>query len=320
VAEILVLAPEDDSEAALVAEELAARGHRPAWLDTVWFPSNATVTATLESDGWRGLLTTPNGPIDLDKITAAYYGQPEPFTFPPEMSEGEQRFATIETRFGLGGLLTSLPVRWVSHPSAVADAEYRIRQMAVANRCGLLPPPSLITSDCGAARRFIKECDTGAVYKTIMHKIISDAGGVKLIYTTPVNPASLDDRISLAPHLFQQNVSKAFDARVVVTSAGACLGVAIHSSDPDAKQDWRTRYDTLMYQKVDVPTDVATGCVGCLAELGIELGVFDFSVDDAGAWWFLEVNPAGRWAWLQEATGLPIAEAIADLLTGGEAR
>lgn len=319
MAEILVLAPEDDGEAALIAEELAARGHRPAWLDTAWFPINATVTAALESDGWRGLLRTPHGPIDLNKITAAYYGQPEPFRFPPEMSEGEQRFATIETRFGLGGLLTSLPVRWVSHPSAVADAEYRIRQMAVANQCGLLLPPSLITSDCGAAQRFIAEHDT-VVYKTIMHKIISDADGVKLIYTTPVDPTSLDDRIALSPHLFQQNIAKSFDARLVVASTGVCLGVAIHSSDPEAKQDWRARYDTLTYQKIDVPTNVAAGCIRCLTELGIELGVFDFSVNDAGVWWFLEVNPAGRWAWLEEATGLPIAVTITDLLVGSEAR
>ncbi len=56
------------------------------------------------------------------------------------MSEGERRFAAIESRFGLGGLLVSLPVRWVLHPSAVADAEYRIRQMAAAAQCGLLLP------------------------------------------------------------------------------------------------------------------------------------------------------------------------------------
>lgn len=320
MAEVLILANEDDGEAALIAEEVEARGHRPVWLDTAWFPINATLTAKIDDSGWRGILRTPHGRIDLNKITAAYYGQPQPFTFAPEMSESEQRFATIEMRFGLGGLLTSLPVRWVSHPSAVADAEYRIRQMAVANRCGLLLPPSLITSDPDAARRFIEEQDTGAVYKTIMHKIISDAGGVKLIYTTPVDPASLDERITLAPHLFQQNISKAFDARVVATSAGACLGVAIHSSDPEGRQDWRTRYDTLTYETVDVPTEVAAGCRRCLSDLRIELGVFDFSVGAAGTWWFLEANPAGRWAWLQAATGLPITEAITDLLTGSEAR
>lgn len=30
---------------------------------------------------------------------------------------------------------------------------------------------------------------------------------------------------------------------------------------------------------------------------------------------FLEINPNGQWAWLQDATGLPISAAIADALT-----
>jgi glutathione synthase/RimK-type ligase-like ATP-grasp enzyme len=32
----------------------------------------------------------------------------------------------------------------------------------------------------------------------------------------------------------------------------------------------------------------------------------------------LEVNPNGRWAWIEDATGLPIAAAIADALTWEE--
>ena len=31
---------------------------------------------------------------------------------------------------------------------------------------------------------------------------------------------------------------------------------------------------------------------------------------------FLEINPNGQWGWIQSRTGLPIAEALADLLAG----
>jgi len=31
---------------------------------------------------------------------------------------------------------------------------------------------------------------------------------------------------------------------------------------------------------------------------------------------FVECNPNGQWAWLEEATGVPIAAAITDLLEG----
>lgn len=317
---VLILASEDDGEAIHVARALTERGADVWWFDTAWFPSRARVTAWMAADGWRGVISTPHAMIDLAEVSSVYYQQSQPFSFPTGLSEPERRFATIETRFGLGGLLSSLPARWVSHPSKVADAEYRITQMAVAAAAGLTVPASILTNQAGPAQEFAAAQDGGAVYKSIMHKVVSEENQVKLIYTTAVDPAAIDERIAVAPHLFQRNIAKRFDARIVVTSRGVCLGVAIHTTDPGARQDWRTRYDNLTYEVVGVPAEVAQGCIACLAALRIEVGVFDFSVDRGGAWWFLEVGPGAAWAWLAEATGLPVADAIADTILEGGAR
>jgi hypothetical protein len=59
---------------------------------------------------------------------------------------------------------------------------------------------------------------------------------------------------------------------------------------------------------------VRAGVRRFMHEFGLSFGAFDFSVDVAGQWWFLECNPAGQWGWLAEETGLPIADAIADEL------
>jgi hypothetical protein len=40
----------------------------------------------------------------------------------------------------------------------------------------------------------------------------------------------------------------------------------------------------------------------------------DFVIDADGKYWFLELNPGGQWAWLEEAAGVPISEAIIDCL------
>jgi glutathione synthase/RimK-type ligase-like ATP-grasp enzyme len=37
-------------------------------------------------------------------------------------------------------------------------------------------------------------------------------------------------------------------------------------------------------------------------------------VDTAGTYYFLEVNPTGQWAWLQDRLGFNISGAIADWL------
>jgi glutathione synthase/RimK-type ligase-like ATP-grasp enzyme len=53
-----------------------------------------------------------------------------------------------------------------------------------------------------------------------------------------------------------------------------------------------------------------------LDRLGLRFGALDFVVTPDGEWWFLECNPNGQWAWIEDETGLPIASALADALEG----
>ena len=54
--------------------------------------------------------------------------------------------------------------------------------------------------------------------------------------------------------------------------------------------------------------------------LGLNYGAFDFIVTPEGRHVFLEVNPAGEFMWLMRNPGLPIHEALADVLSGRAAR
>lgn len=314
---VLVLAPGEDGEADLVASRLTDHGARVSWLDTAWFPARATVDAELGPAGWHGSITSPDGTIDLAGIGAVFYRQSQPFAFPAGLSSAEERFARVEGRFGLGGLLASLPARWVpGTPGAVADAEYKPVQLATAARCGLATAPTKLTNHPKTARRFVEEQEGGAVYKALMHKVIADDGDVRLIYTTPVPADAIDERVALTMHQFQANLTdrKHADLRVVATRRQV-IAVAIRTSDPAAQQDFRVAYHTLTYEPADVPADVVSGCRRYLTVLGLRLGVFDFCLTDDG-WVFLECGPGSQWAWLQEATGVSIAELVTDALIG----
>ncbi|MEU9838439.1 MvdC/MvdD family ATP grasp protein [Actinomadura sp. NPDC048032] len=315
---VLLLAEQDDGEAAYVRDALAQRGARVVRFDTASFPSASSASLRLARDGWQGRLTTPDGVIPLEDVTAVYYRQPQPFRFPDTLSEPERRFATVEARFGFGGVFMSLPARWVSHPARLADAEYRPLQMATAARCGFTLPTSLLTNSPSDAETFARTRE-GVVYKATMHKLVSEADRVKLIYTTRVDPDAIDARVSTTLHLFQANIRKSHDVRLVATTGGHTHAVAIFTDDPHGRQDFRTAYDTLGYAVTAVPSAVADACHSYLLALDLALGVFDFAVTDDGAWWFLECGPGAQWAWLQERTGAPISDAIADTLLGAAA-
>lgn len=43
---------------------------------------------------------------------------------------------------------------------------------------------------------------------------------------------------------------------------------------------------------------------------------FPEQFDEDGRYIFLELNPNGQWAWIEELTGLPISDTLIDLMFG----
>ena len=72
--------------------------------------------------------------------------------------------------------------------------------------------------------------------------------------------------------------------------------------------------DQCTYQRVETPVEVAGPVRRLLAALRLRFAAIDFAVDADGRWWFLEVNSNGQWLWIEQATGMPIAAAIAAAL------
>ncbi|MBX9389875.1 MvdC/MvdD family ATP grasp protein [Streptomonospora nanhaiensis] len=289
---VLVLAASDDGEAALVADALTRRSQQVVWLDLSWFPLRASVQAQLTPSGWIGhIITTPAATVALADVAAVYSHHSPPFAPAEGMSVPERRFAIVEARFGLGGILASLPARWVSHPSAVADAEYKPVQLAALAAAGLAVPATWMGNDPSAARAFVSGQPGGAVYKAIMHKVVSEEGAVKALYTTPVTGADIDERVAATMHQFQHRVRGARDVRALVTSGG-CEAVEITDRTGVARLDYRDHYDTLAYARTRLEDGVVRRAQQALTWLGLRSAVFDFAVT-ADRTWVYELNPGG---------------------------
>ncbi len=115
--------------------------------------------------------------------------------------------------------------------------------------------------------------------------------------------------------MFQEYVQKSFEVRV--TAVGETIfAAAIHSQmSPRSRVDWR-RYDLdhTPYEPHSLPRVIEEKCYKLMAILGLHYGALDFIVQPDGKYVFLEINPVGQWGWIEYLTGLPITEAIADLL------
>ncbi|MFJ3906152.1 MvdC/MvdD family ATP grasp protein [Streptomyces sp. NPDC090025] len=149
----------------------------------------------------------------------------------------------------------------------------------------------------------------GGVYKPLSTPLYRVDGVSCTVEVAEVTADQVDDRVAGTAHLFQHRVDKVADVRVTV------IGREVFSVRIDSDLlDWRTDYDRLTYSVVEPPPGITDALHRYLDHFGLVFGAFDFAVDRAGAWWFLECNPSGQWAWMEPETGLPMVAAMADLL------
>ncbi|OKH99831.1 hypothetical protein A6A06_22480 [Streptomyces sp. CB02923] len=303
----------DDPTADLVIAELHDRGTPLVRFDSGDFPATLTCSAFIGGDAeqWRGSVQTPTRTAELGSIRSLYYRRPSGFSF-PHLGPQDARFTAAQARYGLGGVLASLPdCLYVNHPHRIGDAEYKPAGLAAAAACGFTVPPTLITNRPDDARTFIKQHGP-AIFKPISVPLYRIDGKAQTVPVEPVKADEIDDSLAGTMHLFQTQVDKAADARVTVIG-NRTFAVRIDSG----LLDWRTDYSTHTYTPVIPPPDVGRAIFAYLRHFGLVFGAFDFALAPSGEWTFIECNPSGQWAWLEPPTGLPMTAALADLLERG---
>ncbi|MEU1623515.1 ATP-grasp ribosomal peptide maturase [Streptomyces sp. NPDC005722] len=305
---VLVVTNLDDPTTDLVISELHDRDLPVVRFDSGDFPATLTVAATITNDGIAGTLATPTRTADLTQVRSLYYRRPSGFVF-PHLDAQTARFAVTQARCGLGGVLASLPgCLYVNHPHRIGDAEFKPSGLAAAVAAGFSIPPTLFTSEPDAARAFIKRHGP-VIYKPLSTPLYEVDGKACAVKVDEVTADDIDERVAGTVHLFQQRVDKVADVRVTV------IGDRIFCVRIDCDLlDWRTDYNRLTYTVVQPPPGIPAALRRYLDHFGLVFGAFDFAVGRDGAWWFLECNPSGQWAWMEPETGLPMVAAMADLL------
>jgi len=212
---------------------------------------------------------------------------------------------------GVGGIVSTLR-RWLNHPAAISRTEYKPVQLSVASAVGLRVPRTIITNNPSDANDFAARLPR-VVYKPLSSTPLAEEDSVAIIYTTPVDARLIDPSVAHTAHLFQEWVPKEYEVRVTAVD-DRLFAARIDTKSAAALVGWRSDYENVTYTPWEVPTTVKVGVTCLLDRLQLRFGTLDFMVTPANEWVFLEINPNGQWAWIEEEAGLPIAAAIADAL------
>lgn len=310
---VWVVTQVDDSTADLVIEELHRRRVPVVRFDSGDFPHALHVSGELATgQDWLGALVTPSRVGRLESVRSLYYRRPSGFSY-PGLSVQDARFASAQARYGLGGIVASLPgCLYVNHPHRIGDAEFKPAGLAAAVSCGFSIPRTLVTNEPTKAREFAK------AHAPVLSKPLwcspwqNPQGEWCAPAVLEIDAESIDDSVHATMHLFQEIVPKVADIRT--TAIGdRTFSVLIRSN----LLDWRDDYEAVTYTVVDTPRVVQRQIERYMHTFGLVYGAFDFAYTGMDEWIFLECNPSGQFAWMEPHTGLRMVSALADLLERG---
>lgn len=295
-------------------------------VDALWAGSPADESVpplSLESDGetpW-----TASGWLDDSRIGSVWYRRTRnPETF-PRADEVDAPFLRTEwARFlrNAYALAPDLSDRlWVNQPRSATATENKLVQLRAASRCGVRFPPTLVSHDPVAIRRFV-ERHRRVVYKTFMPHTWKEGASGRMFSTfaSILEPEMLDDdSLALCPGIFQAFVDKRHDLRIIAIGE-RFFTVSLSSTDGEAFVDWRahTYEPDLRAEAASLPDGYREKLAELMRELGIVFGCFDVVIDPGGDAHFLEVNQSGQFLFIEEMVeSLPLLRAMSGMLASG---
>jgi glutathione synthase/RimK-type ligase-like ATP-grasp enzyme len=264
----------------------------------------------------RGISSQLTFEIRGEHLASVYFRQP---TFLREASlsgrPGREQFQRAQWAAFVRNLSVFDGCLWVNHPSHTYEAEHKAVQLRAAAQVGFEIPRTSICNSAGPLEWVVGASDCVAV-KGLDTVLVREGRLETFGYTNLLRPAEIGMHdIRSAPMILQQAIDPKLDLRVTVVGDLAwCVAVMVQGQRISG--DWRLAKTDAEFTEFDLPLVIVQQCISLTRRLGLQFGAIDLALSN-GQFYFLEINPTGEWAWLEAGLGIPIADALARLLSRG---
>lgn len=296
---ILILGGEDDEHAIHMGRFLAGLGHRPYLVDSRWFPS--VMTVTFDPVSGLGELRLPGDErLVLSQVHSVYW-RSYLGVGGADLPDSQQAWiAENDSRSLIESLLIWLPVRWVNGWQGFQLHQTKPVQFARVARLGVAVPPTLLSNDPAAIRRFVNENGDCIV------KPVQGGDHTLRLTSADLTPDKLDN-LRYAPITVQAEIPGT-NVRVFVAGEQV-LACEIRTGSLDYRED---EHPELLVHPL--PAEIAAMSRRIARDLSLQWTGIDFRLTADGRYVFLEANPSPMFLGFEEATGLPLTQSLAELL------
>ncbi|MBF0310842.1 MAG: hypothetical protein HQL56_15080 [Magnetococcales bacterium] len=283
--------------------------------------TNSLKETSITYDGVNWIIETINeGRICSSSISSVYLRRPFVELTLQEQDNTDYNFKIWrgewnKTLIGFYNYIRHVP--WLNRLREAYRAENKYYQMEIAKQAGLHIPPILVSNNKAKLIEFVSR-HTDVVLKLMNQEFYKHPDGAyKGIYVNKLSVSDFEDFGSTDenPIVLQPYVVKKFEVRYTVVGQDHFVCAIDSQKSKIANVDWR-RYDipNTPHFRIDPPQEIKKCVDNFMKLLELEFGALDFIVTHQDRWIFLEVNPMGQWLWLEDLTGLPISQAIANWL------
>ena len=259
----------------------------------LWSPTGPLVIgdATIPSKTCSGIMRRP--------------GQPDLSSFDPEYAS----FVMSEYYDAFHGGLAAAGVAWLTQPSTLIQAEFKLLQLRNAAELNLPLPATVVTNYYDGVEPL---GDRDVVVKPVRYGLLTTTNPPRVAYTSATRLAELEG-LSGCPVIVQERIRAAFHLRVITIGPDSVFVGVLPADD---SLDWRSdeANHTRFRGDLPYPSEVREFASSLARKLDLGLSAQDWVVTPDGEPVFLEANPNGQWLFIDDIFDQAISRRVSDTL------
>lgn len=289
------------------------------------YPVDYRLTSVYNGRTWQVLLENGQESHSLDDITACWYRRSFNLgTGLKEMLDKEYLGPTmLEVKRTLFGMLESLPCFHIERYSVYRRLDSKEEQLRMAEKHGLKIPATCISNSPEHAKQFIDACEH-VITKMQSSFAIYRGEHEHVVFTNELTSEHLHDldSLTLCPMTFQEKLEKKLELRVTIVGKKIFAFSIDSQRVVNAKVDWRKEGASMIddWQPYRLPAAIEAKLLSFMADYKMNYGAIDLILTPNDEYYFLEINAAGEYFWLDKLCDNEISRQLAGVLLGNEER
>jgi glutathione synthase/RimK-type ligase-like ATP-grasp enzyme len=260
--------------------------------------------------------------ILIDDVRAALVLQPifPLFSTTAQEFSQELKFWFFTWRESMEGIYAVLERNGVLLNHSVSNAmahQNKIRYISAPLTRLLKQPKTIISNNRETLLKFFESSHQPVILKTLHQMQLSLDGEPTMLLASLVQHDDFVDfgKTNECPVFLQEYIEKIYDVRLTIVG-NQIFTCKIDATQSDAgRVDWRA-YDlaNTPHTPYFLPKNIAEEIINICTQLTIDYATIDICVNHKGEYYLLDINPFGKYLWIEHAIGTPITDAIARFL------